>query len=240
MRPHPTHIGTEHLAANYSLPKSIRVDQGPELISKDLDLWACMDGVVLDFSRPGTRTDNSFVEAFNGKVRAECIDQNGFLSLADARRKCEAYRHEYNTERPRSSIGNKSLVGLVKSIGATCHPMIWKSREGPRQRSSVRGQVHNQSARSRNDRTKDGVRSRYSASPGIAANFRRRPKAAAIAAPCGRFRIRVAGVQRLDPPKLCRDQDPPPCYRARSTIRTVESGDSLRESPPTTLGDQVP
>jgi putative transposase len=40
--------------------------------------------------------DNSFVKAFNGKVRAECVDQNWFLSLADARLKCEAYRHDYN------------------------------------------------------------------------------------------------------------------------------------------------
>ena len=57
-----------------------------------------MNGVTLDFSRPGKPTDNSFIEAFNGKVRAECIDQNWFLSLADAHVKCEAFRHEYNTQ----------------------------------------------------------------------------------------------------------------------------------------------
>ena len=36
-----------------------------------------MNGVTLDFSRPGKPTDNSFIEAFNGKVRAECIDGTG-------------------------------------------------------------------------------------------------------------------------------------------------------------------
>ena len=45
-------------------------------MSRDLDLWAYMNGVTLDFWSPGKPTDNSFVEAFNGKVRAECIDQN--------------------------------------------------------------------------------------------------------------------------------------------------------------------
>lgn len=82
-----------------------------------------MNGVVLDFSRPGKPTDNSFVEAFNGKVRAECVDQNWFLSLADAQLKCEAYRQKYNHERPHSSIGNKSPVEFMKSIGVPCHPM---------------------------------------------------------------------------------------------------------------------
>lgn len=48
----------ERIAAEYGRPKRIRVDQGPEFISKDLDLWACHD-VVLDFSRPGKPTDNA-------------------------------------------------------------------------------------------------------------------------------------------------------------------------------------
>jgi len=52
-----------------------------------------------------------------GKVRAECIDQNWFLSLADARLKCEAFRHGYNGDRPHSSIGHKTPVEFMKSIG---------------------------------------------------------------------------------------------------------------------------
>lgn len=107
----------ERVTAEYGLPNSIRVDNGPEFISKDLDLWAYMNGVILDFSRPGKPTDNSFVEAFNGKVRAECIDQNWFLSLTDAQVKCEAFRHEYNYERPHSSIGQKTPMEFIKSIG---------------------------------------------------------------------------------------------------------------------------
>ena len=112
----------ERVTGIYGLPKSIRVDQGPEFISKDLDLWAWSKGVTLDFSRPGKPTDNAFVESFNGKVRAECIDQNWFLSLDDARSKCEVYRREYNEERPHSSIGNKTPMELVKSAGRPSCP----------------------------------------------------------------------------------------------------------------------
>jgi putative transposase len=45
----------------------------------------------LDFSKPGKPSDNAFAEAFNGKVRAECIDRNRFLTLDDAQSKCEAF-----------------------------------------------------------------------------------------------------------------------------------------------------
>jgi hypothetical protein len=74
-------------------------------------------------SRSHSTTDDSFIEAFNGKVRAECVDQNWFLSLADAQVKCEAFRHEYNTQRPHSSIGNKTPTEFMKSIGASSRPM---------------------------------------------------------------------------------------------------------------------
>ena len=117
----------ERVTAVHGLPKSIRVDNVPEFISKDLDLWAWMKGVTLDFSRPGKPTDNGFVESFNGQVRAECIDQNWFLTLDDARSKCEAYRREYNEGRPHSAIGNKTPMAFMKSIG---HP----SRRWPHKR----------------------------------------------------------------------------------------------------------
>ena len=61
-------------------PKTIRVDQGREFISRDLDLWAYQKDVVLDFSRPGKPTDNAFIESFNGKFRAECLNAHWFLT----------------------------------------------------------------------------------------------------------------------------------------------------------------
>lgn len=50
-------------------PKTIRVDQGTEFASRDLDLWAYTKGITLDFSRSGKPTDNAFIEAFNGRFR---------------------------------------------------------------------------------------------------------------------------------------------------------------------------
>lgn len=55
-------------------PRVIRVDQGSEFVSRDLDLWAYQNNVTVDFSRPGKPTDNAFIEAFNGRLRAECLN----------------------------------------------------------------------------------------------------------------------------------------------------------------------
>ena len=72
------------IASVRGAPKTIRVDNGPEFISKALDRWAYENGVTLDFSRPGKPTDNAFVESFNGRLRDECLNSHWFLSLADA------------------------------------------------------------------------------------------------------------------------------------------------------------
>jgi putative transposase len=59
-------------AVGYS--KTIRVDHGSEFVSRDLDIWAYQKGVVLDFSRPGKPTDNSFIESFNGKSQKRMLE----------------------------------------------------------------------------------------------------------------------------------------------------------------------
>jgi putative transposase len=109
----------ERAAAEVGLPKSIRVDNGPEFVSKELDLWAFMRGVTLDFSRPGKPTDNAYIESFNGKFRSECLNANWFLSLDEARRKCEGWRRDYNEVRPHSSLGGKTPRELHPRL---CNP----------------------------------------------------------------------------------------------------------------------
>jgi putative transposase len=56
--------------------------------------WYYTRNVTLDFSRPGKPTDNAFIESFNGKFRAECLNQHWFMSLDDAVQKCQAWRRD--------------------------------------------------------------------------------------------------------------------------------------------------
>ena len=105
------------ITAKRGAPKTIRVDNGPEFISKALDLWACANGVTLDFSRPGKPTDNAFIESFNGRLRDECLNANWFLSLDDARSKIEAWRRDYNEVRPHTSLGWMTPAEFASSAG---------------------------------------------------------------------------------------------------------------------------
>lgn len=94
----------DRLAQTTGLPQVIQVDNGPEFVSKALDEWAHRRQVKLAFSRPGTPTDNPFIEAFNGRFRQECLDQNWFASLDDARTIIESWRLDYNPVRPHTAL----------------------------------------------------------------------------------------------------------------------------------------
>ena len=98
----------DQVAQRIGLPQAIQVDNGPEFTSKALDEWAARNKVKLIFSRPGTPTDNPYIEAFNGRLRDECLDQHWFVSLEDARRLIEDWRVEYNVERPHTALNNQA------------------------------------------------------------------------------------------------------------------------------------
>ena len=102
----------------------IRLDNGPEFISKELDLWAFVHGVTPDFSRPRKPTDNAFIESLNGKFRAECLNANWFMSLDEAIEKCEAWRRDYNEVRPHSAIGNEVPAALHRTAGNPGQPAV--------------------------------------------------------------------------------------------------------------------
>lgn len=109
----------ERITREQGFPKRIKVDNGPEFISKDLDRWAYWNKVELDFSRPGKPSDNALVEAFNARLRQECLNQHWFLSLEDARTKLSTWRNEYNIERPHSALGYRTpLERRIKSSNA--------------------------------------------------------------------------------------------------------------------------
>ncbi len=103
----------ERLKLTCGLPKTIKVDNGSEFISKVLDEWAHRNNVKLDFSRPGKPTDNAFIESFNGRLRQECLNQNWFTSLDDAKQIVEAWRQDYNQQRPHSSLKQQTPNDFV-------------------------------------------------------------------------------------------------------------------------------
>jgi len=108
------------VASTRPLPQRIRVDNGTEFTSKALDHWAYWNRVALDFSRPAKPVDNTFMEAFNGTLRRECLSLHWFLGLDDLQRTLEAWRDDYNYRRPHSSLADVPPVEF--RTGAGCAP----------------------------------------------------------------------------------------------------------------------
>jgi len=72
--------------------------------------------------RPGQPTDNPFIESFNGKFRAECLNENWLLSLADAHDKIAQWQDDYNRHRPHSSLGDLSPMEFVERCIPSASP----------------------------------------------------------------------------------------------------------------------
>jgi len=106
----------ERLADLRGLPRAIVADNGPEFAGRALDLWAHGRSVAIDFSRPGKPVDNAFVESFNGWLRDECLNENWFQSLREARDVIEAWREDDNTVRPHRSLGGRTPSEYARAL----------------------------------------------------------------------------------------------------------------------------
>lgn len=113
----------DHVIGVAGKPESIRIDNGPEFVSQLLEGWAAQHQVALDFTTPGKPTENGHIESFNGKFRDECLSQQWFLSLADARRIIEQWRIDYNTVRPHSALGTLTPAAFATQHGVVPLPL---------------------------------------------------------------------------------------------------------------------
>jgi len=120
----PEHtIGGDHLVrildgicAQRGTPSVIRTDNGPEFIGRAMLNWAHRRGVTLRLIEPGKPNQNAYVESFNGRLRDECLNEHWFVSLAHARMVIEAWRREYNEERPKQSLAGLTPAQYAKQL----------------------------------------------------------------------------------------------------------------------------
>jgi len=109
----------ERLAESRGLPEVITLDNGPQSTGKALDKWAYSRGVKLNFSRPGKPIENAYAESFIGRLRGQCLNENWFLSLRDAREIIESWRIDYNDGRPHSALRGLSPNEYVENTRTT-------------------------------------------------------------------------------------------------------------------------
>lgn len=98
----------DRVIAERGTPAAIRCDNGPEFTSRYFLAWCEERKIKPVYIQPGRPMQNGYIESFNGRLRDECLNANWFSTLADARLKIEAWRQDYNDERPHSSLGYRT------------------------------------------------------------------------------------------------------------------------------------
>jgi len=93
------------LASWRGYPKQLRLDNVPELISKELADWAVKHSVVLVFIQPGKSAQNGFIERFNRTYCEAVLDAYLFGSLEEVPSITEDRLEEYNAVRPHEALG---------------------------------------------------------------------------------------------------------------------------------------
>ena len=100
----------------YGKPVCVVSDNGTEFTSKAILKWANENGVEWYYIDLGKPQQNGYIESFNGSLRDECLNEEIFESLADARRKLALWRYDYNHIRPHSSLGNQTPAEAHRAL----------------------------------------------------------------------------------------------------------------------------
>jgi len=102
------------IVAERGLPYTIVSDNSTEFTSMAILKWVQDTGVDWHYLAPGKPQQNGFIESFNGKLRDECLNENLFSSLSDAREVLECWQHDYNHQRPHSALGNQTPMEFAE------------------------------------------------------------------------------------------------------------------------------
>jgi transposase InsO family protein len=106
----------DRVALHRGLPQAIRTDNGKEFCGRAMLTWAHGRGVKLFLIEPGKPNQNAYIESFNGRFRDECLNEHWFTSLPHAKVVIEAWRREYNEERPKKSLGGLTPASYARKL----------------------------------------------------------------------------------------------------------------------------
>jgi putative transposase len=95
----------EWLFLVHGAPAYMRSDNGGEFIAGVVQKWIAASGSRTLYITPGSPWENPYIESFHGRLRDECLKREVFYNGREAQIIIEAWRREYNNDRPHSSLG---------------------------------------------------------------------------------------------------------------------------------------
>ena len=96
----------DRLALTKGYPKQIRVDNGPENISKDFMSWADKNQIKVLHIQPGKPAQNAYIERFNRSYREAVLDMYLFHDIREIQQMTDKWLNHYNNERPHHALNN--------------------------------------------------------------------------------------------------------------------------------------
>lgn len=100
----------EQIAEERNLPAQIRVDNGPEFLSKVFTKWCKQHKIEIKYIQPGKPTQNAYIERLNRTFREDVLDAYQFETLEELRMLCDEWQHKYNHYHPHQSLKRKTPI----------------------------------------------------------------------------------------------------------------------------------
>lgn len=102
-------------------PNQIRVDNGPEFLSKAFTGWCNQEGITIKYIQPGKPTRNAYIERLNRTFREDVLDAYIFENLEQLRMLCDEWQHQYNHYHPHQSLNKRTPVKTREDITRKDH-----------------------------------------------------------------------------------------------------------------------
>lgn len=104
----------DRIALMRGYPLEIRVDNGPEFISKTFKQWAEGHGIYLHHIEPGKPAQNGYIERFNRTYREEILDLHLFDSIQEVQAITNEWMNDYNHNWLHQSLNDQSPIEFAR------------------------------------------------------------------------------------------------------------------------------
>jgi len=102
------------------LPRQIRVDNGPEFLSKTFVQWCTQKNIIIKYIQPGKPMQNAYIERLNRLFREDVLNAYLFESLEQVRILADKWKDEYNTLHPHKSLNGRTPQQAAIEMSGAC------------------------------------------------------------------------------------------------------------------------